>query len=330
VSCGVALVTVTSLIPLAGRGTPAPSAAAMAPYVETIPGTNVTFAMVPLAGGRFRMGSPADEAGRLEDEGPSHEVTVRPFWMSAREVTWDEYDKFWLDEHVPAASTAAEIRAAGVDGLTRPTPPYADESFGYGKGKQPVISVTHHAAMEYTRWLSRRTGKPYRLPTEAEWEYACRAGTSTAYSFGNDPALLAENAWYTGNAAEGPEPVGGRKANPWGLYDMHGNVAEWVLDAYDKGYYATLSSGVVGPVLLPGEQRFPHVARGGSWDHDAAKLRCAARLFSSPRWIRRDPQRPQSIWWLTDATFVGLRVVRALEEQPELVGLRSRVTKESP
>jgi formylglycine-generating enzyme required for sulfatase activity len=332
VNCGVALGTVISLIPasLSRAEAPAPSAT-MAPYVESIPGTNVTFAMVPLPGGRFQMGSPAAEAGRSEDEGPQHEVTLRPFWMSAREVTWDEYDKFWLDENVPPASTAAEIKAAGVDGLTRPTPPYADESFGYGKGKQPVISVTHHAAMEYTRWLSRRTGKSYRLPTEAEWEYACRAGTTTAYSFGDDPALLAANAWYSRNAEDGPQPGGGRKPNPWGLYDMHGNVAEWVLDRYDAGFYATLAKGTAaGPVLLPAEERYPHVARGGSWDHDAVRLRCAARLFSSPRWIRRDPQRPQSIWWLTDATFVGLRVVRALDEQKELVGLRSRVTKESP
>jgi formylglycine-generating enzyme required for sulfatase activity len=303
----------------------------MPPYVETIPGTSLTFAMVPVPGGRFSMGSPADETGRDDDEGPRHEVTVPPFWMSAHEVTWDEYDKFWLDEKVPQASTSAEIAAAGVDGLTRPTPPYADESFGYGKGRQPVLSVTHHAAMEYTRWLSRRTGKAYRLPTEAEWEYACRAGTTTAYSFGSDPGLLGEYAWFTGNSEAHPHVVGSRKANAWGLFDMHGNVAEWVLDAYDKGAYAARAGRpVIAPVALPGTERFPHVARGGSWDHDARRLRCAARTDSSPAWIRRDPQRPQSIWWLTDATFVGLRIVRALEEQKDLVGTRSRVTKESP
>jgi len=304
----------------------------MAPYVEALPGSHVTFEMVPVPGGTFRMGSPPGERGRSEDEGPRHDVTVRPFWMGAREVTWDEYDRFWLDEGVAQASTAVDIKAAGVDALTRPTPPYADESFGFGKGRQPVISVTHHAAMEYPRWLSRKTGKAYRLPTEAEWEYACRAGTSTAYSFGDDRLALGEYAWFGLNALEQPHPVGGKKPSPWGLYDMHGNVAEWVLDRYDKEYYATVAapSPALAPVLLPGRERFPHVARGGSWDHDPPQLRCAARLASSPEWIRRDPQSPQSIWWLTDATFVGFRVVRAREEQKELVGLRSRVTKESP
>jgi formylglycine-generating enzyme required for sulfatase activity len=315
----------------ARRGDAPRANADMKPYLESIPGGSATFEMVPLSGGTFRMGSPAGEADRSADEGPAHEVTVAPFWMSAREVTWDEYDRFWLDEKVPAASSAAEIKAAGVDGLTRPTPPYADESFGFGKGRQPVISVTHHAAMEYTRWLSRRTSKAYRLPTEAEWEYACRAAASTAYSFGEDPAGLGAHAWYAGNSESRPHAVGGRKANAWGLHDLHGNVAEWVLDAYDASSYSAASKGpVVGPVRLPAEQRFPHVVRGGSWDHDAGRLRCAARLPSSAEWIRRDPQSPQSIWWLTDATFVGFRVVRALKEQRELEGLRSRVTKESP
>jgi formylglycine-generating enzyme required for sulfatase activity len=322
------LVALLSLAP--GMPSAAPAAAEMTAYVETIPGTRVTFEMVPIAGGRFLMGSPAGEAGRAEDEGPLHEVAIAPLWMSAREVTWDEYDRFWLDESVPAASTAAEIRAAGVDGLTRPTPPYADESFGYGKGRLPVIGVTHHAAMEYTRWLSRRTGKAYRLPTEAEWEYACRAGTTTAYSFGDDAARLGDYAWYAANSGESPNEVGHRKPNPWGLFDMHGNVAEWVLDQYEAGFYATVGKDAAGPVRLPTEQRFPNVVRGGSWDHDPPRLRCAARLASTPRWIRRDPQSPQSIWWLTDATFVGFRIVRAREEQEALAGLRSRVTKESP
>ena len=307
-------------------------AAEMAPYVETIPGSNVTFEMVPLAGGTFRMGSPPSEAGRAEDEGPQHDVTVTPFWIGKFEVTWKEYDKFWLDSTVAQASYPDEIKAAGVDALTRPTPPYADESFGYGKGKQPVISVGHHAAMEYARWLSRRTGKVYRLPTEAEWEYACRAGTTGAYSFGDQPAALGEHAWYSDNSEGQPRPVGGKKPNAWGLFDMHGNVAEWVLDHYDKDFYKTVAAKgpAVSPVLMPTERIYPHVVRGGSWDHDAPALRCAARMASQGEWNRRDPQSPRSIWWLTDATFVGFRLVRALEEQKELVGLRSRVTKESP
>jgi formylglycine-generating enzyme required for sulfatase activity len=313
------------------RGRDARPPADMKPYTETVPGTSVTFDMVPLAGGTFRMGSPASEAGRAEDEGPAHEVTLRPFWIGKFEVTWSEYDRFWLDTAVAQASYASEIKAAGVDALTRPTPPYADESFGFGKGKQPVISVGHHAAMEYARWLSRKTGKVYRLPTEAEWEYACRAGTATAYSFGDDPAALGEHGWSAGNSTGQPRPVGGKKPNPWGLFDMHGNAGEWVLDLYQKDAYQTrATTPALAPVFMPTERIYPHVVRGGSWDHDAPALRCAARLASQVEWNRRDPQRPQSIWWLTDATFVGFRLVRPLEEQKELIELRSRVTKESP
>jgi formylglycine-generating enzyme required for sulfatase activity len=313
------------------RGGAADAPAEMKPYTETIPGTSVTFDMVPLPGGTFRMGSPAGEPGRAADEGPPHDVTVRPFWIGRHEVTWSEYDKFWLDASVAQASYTAEIKAAGVDALTRPTPPYADESFGFGKGKQPVISVGHHAAMEYARWLSRKTGKVYRLPTEAEWEYACRAGTTSAYSFGDDAAALGDHAWYADNSEGQPRPVGGRKPNPWGLFDMHGNAGEWVLDHYQKDAYAGRTGKTpVSPVVMPTERIYPHVVRGGSWDHDPPALRCAARMASQVEWNRRDPQQPQSIWWLTDATFVGFRLVHPLQEQEDLVGLRSRVTKESP
>jgi formylglycine-generating enzyme required for sulfatase activity len=325
-----ALAASLAVLPALAGGAAEPPAEGK-PYMETIPGTSVTFEMMPIPGGTFRMGSPAGEAGRAEDEGPQHEVTLKPFWIGKYEVTWSEYDKFWLDTSVVQASYTAEIKAAGVDALTRPTPPYADESFGFGKGKQPLISVGHHAAMEYARWLSKKTGKVYRLPTEAEWEYACRAGTTTAYSFGDDAAALGDHAWYADNAEGQPHPVGGKKANPWGLFDMHGNTAEWVLDLYQKDAYAAGAGKTsVQPVVMPTERIYPHVVRGGSWDHDAPALRCAARLASRVEWNRRDPQRPQSIWWLTDATFVGFRLVHPLQEQDDLVGLRSRVTKESP
>jgi formylglycine-generating enzyme required for sulfatase activity len=331
VTRGRAAAAVGLALSLGALGRAADPPPEMKPYTETIPGTSVTFDMVPLPGGTFRMGSPAAEAGRGGDEGPPHEVTVRPFWIGKHEVTWSEYDKFWLDTSVVQASYASEIKAAGVDALTRPTPPYADESFGFGKGKQPVISVGHHAAMEYARWLSKKTGKAYRLPTEAEWEYACRAGTATAYSFGDDAAALGEHAWSAENSDGQPHPVGGKKPNPWGLFDMHGNAGEWVLDLYKKdAYQARSGAAAVAPVVMPTDRIYPHVVRGGSWDHDPPALRCAARMSSRLEWNRRDPQQPQSIWWLTDATFVGFRLVRALEEQKELLGLRSQVTKESP
>jgi formylglycine-generating enzyme required for sulfatase activity len=181
--------------------------------------------------------------------------------------------------------------------------------------------------MEYCRWLSAKTGKIYRLPTEAEWEYACRAGTTTAYSFGDDPAPLGDYAWYVENA-EKPQPIGKKKPNPWGLHDMHGNVSEWCLDRYVGDIYSKFAKAQVkGPVVLPTADEYPYVARGGSWDDDADRLRSAARLASNLEWSVQDPQRPQSIWWHTDATFVGFRVMRPVEEQDDLKGVKSLVVK---
>jgi formylglycine-generating enzyme required for sulfatase activity len=306
----------------------------MKAYVEPIAGTDLKFEMVPIPGGSFVMGSPAGEAKRSDDEGPQLKVTIAPFWMGKHEVTWDEYDEFAFQmdlkrkkrEGVDPAKQPESEKAA--DAVTRPTPPYADETFGMGRKGQPVICITHHSAMEYCRWLSAKTGKAYRLPTEAEWEYACRAGTTTPYFFGDDPAKLEEYAWYVENA-EKPQPVGKKKPNPWGLYDMHGNVSEWCLDHYAADTYSKLkkSEPVRQPVILPTAMEYPYVARGGAWDHDPDQLRSAARLASNLEWSIQDPQRPQSIWWHTDATIVGFRVVRALEEQENLKGIRSQVVK---
>jgi formylglycine-generating enzyme required for sulfatase activity len=303
-----------------------------ATYTEAIPGTKVRFEMIGIPGGRFTMGSPASEASRSADEGPPHDVEIRPFWMESTEATWDEYDVFAFGQDLepPAATQPKPAAPAGSDAITRPTPPYADESFGYGKGRQPAIDMTWHAAMEYCRWLSAKTGKHYRLPTEAEWEYAARGGTKTAYSFGDDPRALGEYAWTAANSNEQPHPVASRKPNPWGLFDMHGNVAEWCLDRYDADAYRNVKPGAVGPVVLPGSARYPHVSRGGSWDDDPKKARSAARRGSTPEWSRRDPQSPQSIWWHTDATFAGFRVVRAVDEQENLKAFRSTITRDSP
>jgi len=312
----------------------AAQAPGMAPYTETIPGTGLRFPMLPIPGGTFVMGSPEAEANRGEDEGPRHPVSLAPFWMGKCEVTWDEFDQFAFSKRLedqPVPDNAAPkdpAREKVADAVSRPTPPYADETHGHGRRGQPVICITHHAALEYTRWLSAKTGKTYRLPTEAEWEYACRAGTTTAYSFGDDPATLGDYAWDVDNA-EKPQAVGKKKPNPWGLHDMHGNVAEWCLDHYVADIYRKLSPDkpTPNPLTLPTGKEYPYVARGGSWDDDADKLRSAARRFSDREWSVRDPQRPQSIWWHTDATFIGFRVVRPLEELDELKGFRSPVIK---
>jgi formylglycine-generating enzyme required for sulfatase activity len=301
-------------------------------YVEKIPATDFKFEMLPIPGGKYTIGSPPSEAKRAANEGPQREIEIKPFWMGKHEVTWDEFEQFAfaLDvkkktrEGVDLAKQPANEKAA--DAVTRSTPPYADPTHGLGRSGQPALCMTHHAAMEYTRWLSEKTGKIYRLPTEAEWEYAARAGSKTAYSFGDDPSKLGDYAWFVENC-EKPQPVGKKKPNAWGLYDMHGNVAEWVLDHYVADRYSQLfgDKPTLGPVVLPDKLEYSYVARGGSWDDDPEALRSAVRRASDKEWSVRDPQRPQSIWWHTDATFVGLRVVRALDEQDNLKGLKSAV-----
>src|SRR3954454_21968918 len=176
-------------------------------YTETIPGSDVRFAMIAIPGGTFTMGSPENEKGRSKDEGPRRRVEIRPFWMGKTEITWDEYNEFRKGGFV-SNRTNAEALAKDVDAVTRPTPPYPDETRGFGREGYPAIGISHHAAMEYCDWLSKTTGKTYRLPTEAEWEWACRAGTTTAYSFGDDPKDVGDYAWYADNAEDVTHEVG--------------------------------------------------------------------------------------------------------------------------
>ncbi len=306
------LIPATAALALIATDAPARAAAqataTLAPYKEALPNTTTTFEMVPIPGGEFVMGSPESEPGRDKDEGPQHKVTLPPFYMAAKEVTWDEYDEFGfkLDLQRKRKLGLTGPKDAG-DAVSRPTPPYADESWGWGKETQPVIGITQHAAAKYCEWLSARTGKKYRLPTEAEWEYAARAGSKTAYSFGDDPAALADYAWFKANSEEQPHVGGEKKPNAWGLYDMHGNAAEWTADRYEADFYA--KAPAVSPFNDPGDDLYPHVVRGGSWDDEPARLRSAARRSSAEAWSRRDPQNPKSLWWHTDATFVGFRVV---------------------
>ncbi|MCA8989438.1 MAG: formylglycine-generating enzyme family protein, partial [Planctomycetaceae bacterium] len=213
----------------------------MEAYSVELPYTEITFEMLPIPGGVYTMGSPETEADRQEDEGPQHQVKIAPFWMGKCEVTWDEYDtyRYKLDvqrrELAGLDATPQDIKA---DAVTRPTKEYRDMTFGMGHDGFPAICMTQLAAKSYCEWLSEVTGHYYRLPTEAEWEYACRAGTTTAYSFGDSPDDLDEYAWYYDNAEEKYQKVGQKKPNPWGLHDMHGNVAEWCLDQYVPDFYS--------------------------------------------------------------------------------------------
>ena len=290
----------------------------MKPYKQEIGNTTVEFEMVPIPGGEFLMGSPEDEADRGEGEGPQHKVKVDPFWMGKYEVTWDEYDvwSFNLDiQRRKLLGEAATDYDKVADAVTRPTKPYTDMTFNMGHDGYPAICMTHLAAKMYCIWLSEKTGRYYRLPTEAEWEYACRAGSATAYSFGDDPDKLDEYGWFFDNADDTYHKVGQKKPNAWGLYDMHGNVSEWTLDQYDENFYSTFPKGkaAIFPVNVP-TRLYPRVVRGGSWDDDPDGLRSAVRIQSTNDWKIQDPQLPQSIWYHTDAKHVGFRIVRPLEQ----------------
>ncbi|MFN0101087.1 MAG: SUMF1/EgtB/PvdO family nonheme iron enzyme [Bryobacteraceae bacterium] len=268
-------------------------------YKSAIPNTVVSYEMVPIPGGEFTMGTAEPERGRSADEGPHRRLKVEPFWMGKFEVTWDEY-RFFMFQNMANEALGAD---PSLDAISRPTKPYVEMSFGMGINGFPAISMTHHAANKYTQWLSAKTGHFYRLPTEAEWEYACRAGKT-------ETTNLDEIAWHAGNASEKYQLIGKKKPNAFGVYDLLGNVAEWTLDQYDpKAYSRPLPAEGYVPSKLP----YPHVSKGGAWSDDASRLRCGARLGSDASWKMQDPQLPKSIWYLTDAQFQGFRLVRPLK-----------------
>ena len=289
----------------------------MQKYDNKIPKTGVGYHMVPIKGGEFTMGSPATEDKRGDDEGPQVTLKVKPFWMGAYEVTWDEYQPFMItavDRNKDGSPKTWKPDAKIIDLVSSPTTPYTEMSFGMGTDGYPAISMTHHAANKYCQWLSAQTGHFYRLPTEAEWEYAARAGSKTAYFWGEDPAQVGEYAVFFENAPNYQyAKVGTKKPNPWGLFDIYGNVVEWCLDQYQADAYAQAKSVLEGGKWVPSKTPYPHVVRGGSYDDDPDMLRSSFRRGSEAEWKGQDPQLPKSIWYHTDAKWLGFRIIRPLE-----------------
>ena len=295
----------------------------MVPYTATIPGTDIQFEMIPVPGGTFKMGSPEDEADRGDDEGPQVQVTVDPMWVAKTEVTWEQYKEYMrmytIFKDFESRGERVVNESNQADAITAPTQLY-DSTFTYEYGEdpqQPAVTMTPYAAKQFTKWLSRITGEQYRLPTEAEWEYAARGGTDTAYSWGDDPEQMDDYAWYFDNALDGPGFVATKKPNPFGLYDMHGNAAEWTVNEYtEDGYEAWASKDglhAVDAVQWP-KAAWPRVARGGSWEMDPENLRSAARLASDNElWKGEDPNFPRSPWWFTSdpSRGVGFRLFRS-------------------
>jgi len=305
----------------------------MVPYTETIPGTNATFEMIPIPGGKFTMGSPDDEEDRRDDEGPQFDVIVEPFWMGKYEVTWSEYREYMklVDIIIDFASHSMRPVTENNmwDAVTVPSNLY-DPTMTFKNGEdpaQPAVTMTTFGAKQYTKFLSKLTGRQYRLPAEAEWEYACRGGTDTAYSFGNDVDDLNDYAWNFDNAQK-TEKVGGLKPNPFGLYDMHGNASELVLDAYDPEWYEQFDGKTVkawDTIKWPTEYKWPdaRVHRGGSYRDFEDACRSAARRGTEipekrgdeASWKKEDPNEPKSPWWFADkpSLAVGMRIIRPLK-----------------
>ncbi|MCA9268646.1 MAG: formylglycine-generating enzyme family protein, partial [Planctomycetales bacterium] len=297
----------------------------MIPYTTKLPGSDVTMEMIPIPGGVLTVGSPQSEKGRTADEGPQFQVKIDPLWVGKTEVNWAQYKEF-----MKLYDAFKRFQIEGVrkitddnkaDAITAPTKLYEpDFTFEYGeRPEQAAVTMTQYAAKQYTKWLSLVSGNCYRLPTEAEWEYAARAGTTTAYSFGDDPAKLGDYGWCKDNIEEeGQQNVGQKKPNPWGLYDMHGNAWEWTLDAYSPDGYGDRggkSLSVWEAVAWP-TKPYPRTVRGGSWEFGPDRSRSAARLGShDPDWKEYDPNLPLSPWWFTTdpARGVGFRVVRQLD-----------------
>ena len=293
-------------------------------YKEKLPEEDLVFDMAAIPKGSFMRGGSEPIAG------PKRKVEIDAFWMCRYEISWKQYQT-WRDnidskkwpklkgkawEELKGTFTNNEI-------VTRPTRPHLDMSFGMGKKNRPATGITQLAAKTFCMWLSAKTGHFYRLPTEAEWEYACRAGTSSKFFFGDDPAKLKDYGWFIDNSGGMYRERGTKKPNPWGLYDMHGNVSEWVLDAYDKDFYA--KGPLKNPVKLPSkdvdknpfnEADWPsviygRVVRGGSYSDTKEKLTSSFRQLSVNTWKIMDPQLPRSVWYHTTAPHVGFRVVRA-------------------
>lgn len=298
-------------------------------FTETIPKSTVSFNMVAIPEGIFSMGSPDDEKLRKEDEGPQRRIKVSNFFMAEIEVSWMEYMAFFSQTSAEGKSeTSSSSNNGDTDAITGATPPWGAPDQGWGKGSRPAITMTHHAATVYCQWLSQVTGKKYRLPTEAEWEYAARAGSESPYFFegsakdytsngffkklfGRDTTVINSYVTYRENSPNKTQEPATVLPNTFGLKNMLGNVAEFCSDWYSPDVFNTYPTG--NKVALnpkgPGTGE-EHVIKGGSYLSDAKDVRISSRdKTQRETWLVTDPQIPKSIWWYSDSRHVGFRVV---------------------
>jgi formylglycine-generating enzyme required for sulfatase activity len=243
------------------------SGEALAPYTETLPNSLVKVNMVPIPAGTVKIGSKA--------------IDVKPFWMATTEIPWEAYDVFIASG--PASRPYDQTEFA-VDAIARPSKSYILPDLGWGHHGFPAINLSFTSVQMFCRWLSSETKKKYRLPTEAEWELACRDGVSGDWKI--DKADLDKSAWYSENSGQVTHPIAKKQPSKLGLFDILGNVGEWAIDVDGK------------PVLC-----------GGTYLDSAADINPSTRKRWSPKWQESDPQIPKSRWWLADGSFVGFRLV---------------------
>jgi len=239
----------------------------LAPYTETLPGSVVKIEMVPIPGGTVTIGGKT--------------ITVPPFWMAQTETPWEAFDAFTSSG--PPSKPYDQTKFA-PDAIARPSHSYILPDLGWGHHGYPAINLSIDSATMFCRWMAAGTKKKYRLPTEAEWEFACRAGSGDKWSM--DPDEFDKESWNADNSMRMTHPVGKKAPDKYGLYDMLGNAGEWAIDPDGK------------PVLC-----------GGTFSDASLDITPGMTKRWSPKWQETDPQIPKSRWWLSDGPFVGFRVV---------------------
>lgn len=270
-----------------------------------IPGTEIALEMTYIPGGAFQM----------KVDSQIQQVKLEDFWIGTYEVTQELYALFQHRDYDNDESDWEE-GAYSADAVTRPSPPYTDVTFGMGNtGAFPAVSMTQQAALFFCYWLYAKTGEFYRLPTEAEWTYACLAGSEGKYPPDVEDDNLDEYAWHYENSEEKYHEAGQKAPNGYGLYDMLGNVAEWTLDKYHESIVSDSVEVLDSPWPEP-DSRYGRVVKGGSFDDYPEDCNCRFRTKSTVQWQKRDPQIPKSLWWNTDSPFVGFRLVKPATPPP--------------
>ncbi|MCF6223819.1 MAG: formylglycine-generating enzyme family protein [Flavobacteriaceae bacterium] len=276
--------------------------------IQKIEPTDVFFEMIQVPGAIYKMGVVNSGSTQISDKNPLHLAQIDSMWVGKYEVTWEIFELF-LAENKTLFDSIPKEKSIKIDAITRPSPPFEDPSLGMGKKNYPVVSISPYAAITFCKWLSTVTGRFYRLPTEAEWEYICKGGSANVDFFSDKINVLNQYAWSYENSDYQYAEIGQKLPNAFGIYDILGNVAEWTLDFYDDEFYKKNQDTIsINPWNIP-RKLHPRVFRGGSWNDDLKDISSTNRGKSGFYLQKNDPQIPKSFWWYTDSSYIGFRLV---------------------